>query len=94
MRDDGELIAEFRGGPLKLRTYPEGSSYTVVYDPLNDDAQAMALVKKFGIEIHCRTDRNGWYAGIYWENGMVSHSDLNRAICETVAKLQAAKVKP
>ena len=62
------------------------------YWPLHDDAQAMALVKKFGIEIHCRTDRNGWYVGIIESDGMVPHVDLNRAICECVAKMQKAKV--
>ena len=61
------------------------------FDPLHDDAQAMALVKKFGIEIHSRTDRNGWYAGINEEDEMTPHADLNRAICECVAKMQQAK---
>lgn len=57
------------------------------YDPLHDDAQAMALVKKFQLWI------GGWAF-----NGTVSCSQggefvssansLNRAICECVANMQ------
>ena len=60
----------------------------VGYCPLHDDAQAMALVKKFGIEIHCRSDRNGWYVGIFESDGMTANADLNRAIVECVSKLK------
>ena len=70
---------------------PVGGDHRDYWQPLHDDAQAMALVKKFGIEIHCRTDRNGWYAGIVESDGMVTHSDLNRAICVCVAAMQAEK---
>ena len=60
----------------------------IPYDPLHDDAQAMALVKK------CRL----WIGG--WTEDMVSVSrdgkylstavDLNRAIVECVAKMRVA----
>lgn len=60
------------------------------YDPLTDDAQAMALVKRFGLDI----TRNGptpedvaWFVdcgSIYaWE------PNLNRAIVTCVAQMQA-----
>ena len=57
-----------------------------------DDAQAMALVKQFGLDIHCRTDRNGWYVGVNGGDWMVPHADLNAAIAECVAKIQAAQL--
>ena len=71
--------------PLEIWT-KDGS-----YNPLYDDAEAMALVKKLGIEIHCRTDRNGWYVGIVDSDGMTPDGDLNRAICLCVAAMQQAK---
>ena len=65
------------------------------YDPLHDDAQAMALVKKFRL----RVEREPWLdppwrvahyaAKTGWME--VENDDLNRAICECVAERQAAK---
>ena len=56
-----------------------------LFNPLHDDAQAMSLVKKFGIF----TDKRGciWHVG----EPYADNADLNRAICECVAKMQAAK---
>ena len=58
-----------------------------LYRPLHDDAQAMALVKKFNLHI------GKWDSGWACEyRGQVStNADLNRAICECVAKLQATR---
>jgi hypothetical protein len=53
------------------------------YDPLHDDAQAMALVKKFYLTISRGLD--GW--STLGATGWVSNKDLNRAICECVAKI-------
>ena len=62
------------------------------YDPLHDDAQAMALVKKFQLDIIRGKDEHGT------DNVLVSsrkshayNSNLNRAICECVAKMQEKK---
>ncbi len=64
----------------------------ITYDPLTNDAQAMALVKRFDLSIskgdflHWNVN---WYEGdggatpSWWEG----NKDLNRAICECVAKL-------
>ena len=70
------------------------------YDPLHDDAQAMALVKKFQISIAWSwADQIGcmsrWEAE-QDENRRISdtpctYKDLNRAICECVAKMEKAK---
>ena len=56
------------------------------YDPLHDDAQAMALVKQFPIDTI-------W---AMWEaiKNYQGHLDLNRAICECVAKMQEKKNVP
>ena len=70
------------------------------FDPLHDDAQAMALVKKFGLDIDspppCELIGENLYTAKYWRGwGMEeiteSSKDLNRAICECVYKLHTAK---
>ena len=62
-----------------------------LYDPLHDDAQAMALVKKLNMEIE-RSDAGRCKA---WIHPAKEHSEwcdnLNLAIVECVAKMQAAK---
>ena len=67
------------------------------FAPLHDDAQAMALVKKFGLWLEL--NMNGWDQ-TYWRvtsSRMLSpyyesehKEDLNRAICECVAKMHGA----
>ena len=69
------------------------------YDPLHDDAQAMALVKKMCLyvgpplyfeELDSWTVSNK--SSIKDKNTIyVVNRNLNRAICECVAKMQAAK---
>ena len=72
------------------------------YDPLNDDEQAMALVKQFKLDITAtfslkspRTpDRDGWRVCDFMGTGKLTETwdeDLNRAICICVAQIQAAK---
>ena len=63
------------------------------YDPLHDDAQAMALVKKFHLQVDktLRTPNDPYGQWIVSKTDkFVSEptSDLNRAICECVAKMQ------
>lgn len=63
-----------------------------LYDPLHDDGEAMALVKKFGLFISRLADT--WYVDSSDGRDAESadHKDnLNRAICECVAKLQQAE---
>lgn len=69
----------------------EGSSRS--YNPLHDDAQAMALVKKFLLSVGfdggwacVKNDGRGML-----QSGAYHYPDLNRAICECVAKMQASK---
>ena len=67
------------------------------YDPLHDDAQAMALVKKFHLHIGYNDINKSWYVAetlAWWKaflDKSVFNTDLNRAIVECVAKMQQAK---
>ena len=69
-----------------------------LYDPLNDDAQAMALVKKFRLTIYgMNRTEDEWAIFNQYRDSCWAHttfgSDLNRAIVECVAKMQQAKAK-
>ena len=61
------------------------------YAPLTNDAQAMALVKKFGLHTGFQSFDNLW--GCLAQDGITKtyNTDLNRAICECVAKMKKAK---
>lgn len=68
------------------------------YWPLHDDAQAMLLVKKFELELLPRYFIDeGWRVSFYYsqeekeERVYSKNLDLNRAICECIAKMQRAK---
>jgi len=65
------------------------------YDPLHDDAQAMALVKKLDLSIARggqATDSPWWrVTSAQWLRRAGSNADLNRAICECVAYMIKAK---
>src|SRR5690242_4069154 len=89
--------AMFHNAPIHIMR-DEGQDSVVVstldwgglYDPLNDDAQAMALVKRFKPYIGHVGDK--LTAFIHAREPIRPHESLNRAIVECVAKMQAAKV--
>ena len=70
----------------------DGDNYH--YWPLHDDAQAMALVKKFYLDIECYATSSMWTVlfddlrSVYKVGPL---PDLNRAIVECVANMMAAK---
>ena len=68
--------------------WDEAGNHYERYHPLEDDAQAMALVKKFYLGV---AFSGGW--SVYEQgNGAAGHSaNLNRAICLCVAKMQQAR---
>ncbi len=84
-----EYDANFTKGMLRL---PTG---WIAYDPLHNDEQAMALVKKFGLLVDPQQDGQNFEIDPGWEVSHVSlpddylsiNTDLNRAICECVAKM-------
>ena len=75
---------------------PEDAIEECGYDPLTNDAQAMALVKRFPISIRkwtgTKQQRVEIVDGVTGEMRFYSDSpDLNRAICTAVANMQEAK---
>jgi hypothetical protein len=68
--------------------------YFTGYDPLYNDAQAMALVKKFKLCIDPFSE-DGSNCWVVWHPSKdvrnLGGLDLNRAIVECVAKLRSAK---
>lgn len=76
-------------------TSKDGLHWVGGYNPLNDDAQAMALVNKFSLTCEPRmygTQRIDWMCREPGDNKF-NHlgNTINRAICECVAKVQKAK---
>ena len=71
----------------------EGRKAAHWYDPLHDDAQAMALVKKFRLTIKC--DKRGrWFCTTFTNITFkyeCSHANLNHAVVTCVAKMQASR---
>jgi len=92
----GHGLAEYEG---KLYVWSGKSSPRMLaldelgppYDPLHDDAQAMALVKKFDLDIDHKPLRNLITVQTADCSSSVtmhkSNGDLNRAIVECVANL-------
>lgn len=69
----------------------------VTYDPLHDDAQAMALMKRFKLECYCEEEHDDLWL-VAPSTVLLSHlghdvmdKDLNRAICLCVANMQSTK---
>ena len=88
-----KLCAEAMGYPLVevdgLRVWCGINFAHDIFDPLHDDAQAMALVKKFGMNLCKNREETQWYASI--RGGSAWDADLNRAIVKCVAKMQSGK---
>ena len=67
------------------------------YDPIHDDAQALELVKKFRLRVIGSGPPYSVAADPVWivEQGgnraETRNEDLNRAVCECVAKIQKQK---
>ena len=83
----GHKIAYEREGEVFL-----DSALRTWYRPLHDDAQAMALVKGFRLEPRYNDTLKAWFVTESYSQRIVArNADLNHAICECVAKMQAAK---
>ncbi len=62
------------------------------YWPLSNDAQAMELVKKFKLEPRYNSIQEEWFVTESYSQRIFAWSeDLNRAIVEVIAKMQASK---
>ena len=80
---------------IPVEQFPGAPHYQ--YAPLHDAASAMALVKKFDLCVW-GTEQHNWRVMGHWreQNGALHEpdatgTDLNRAICECVAKMEVAK---
>ena len=60
-----------------------------LYDPLHDDAQAMALVRRLKITCEWINEPIGWTAHL--SGDYANDSDLSLAIVKCVAKMQRAR---
>jgi hypothetical protein len=96
------LCAEAMGltvNPVALHGHVLGYSlpmrptgFSDAYDPLDNDAQCMALVKKFTLSIDSEiADGNGYGVSYSAPGFYVAHTDLNHAVVYCVAAMQAAK---
>ena len=84
---------EREGGPSNpasvfITGRPSGSGYT--YYPLDNDGQALALVKKHNLQL-LRVG-GGWVCLPEGKREGVGRHDLNRAICECVAVMHHASI--
>lgn len=75
-----------------LVTYHIAGPYRREFNPLGNDEDAMALVKKFRLPIDTSAD-DTWIVDSGWNepHTQITATDLNRAICECVAKMEASK---
>ena len=80
---------------VKIPKHPMVPEYPERYDPLYDDAQAMALIKELvkiqGAHIDS-IDGKEWCV-VIGGYGTDDATNLNRAICDCVARMMQAKKK-
>ena len=70
---------------------PEHEAGWIPYNPLHDDAQAMVLLRLFRLRVNYYGEESPW--SVSSEKSRGDSEDLNRAICECVAKMQAARTQ-
>jgi hypothetical protein len=63
----------------------------IPYDPLHNDAQAMALVERFKLELIPNRAYGGWWVTATRSQDALGDPDLKRAIVRCVANMQASK---
>lgn len=91
---DVKTSKDTRGVDHVLRRMPQDHMQDCwcVFDPLNDDAQAMTLVKKFPIVIAESGDSKVWVGLFNTKIGtFCDREQLNRAVVECVANIQKEK---
>lgn len=62
---------------------------TAIWNPLVNDSQAMALVKKLKLLVLPNRANGGWWVSVSEAKDANGNADLNRAIMECVANMQA-----
>lgn len=84
--DAMETVWDSREVPPRIGILARVNGMPEWFDPLNQNGQAMALVKKFRISI--RNDDGLWFACPDYPHAGCESDDLNRAIVECVAQMQ------
>jgi phage tail sheath gpL-like len=87
---------ELRRDSAQSYKFIGGKWYEHNFDPIHDDAQALALVKRLHLDIEQYQNSNGTWYYVAQTHGTEYHAcadDLNRAIVECVAKLHAAQTE-
>jgi hypothetical protein len=84
-----KLCAEAMG--ISIAPWPNGGFRIVgqhrLYNPLHDDAQAMALVKRFKLQTLPNRAHSGWWVAGGLPKDAIGNPELNRAIVECVARM-------
>jgi hypothetical protein len=98
----GIRVKEYKGILAIYDPIYNPKQHNSCYEPLDDDQQAMALLKKFRLQCgwyeHGLDDDSGEWCAAFYSSSVYakaqaeSPDSLNRSIVECVAKLQAAKV--
>lgn len=90
-----QLCAEVMSVRLIPEIYQGQERYrmTNAYDPLHNDTQVMALVKKFQLIIGTAIKPTVWHVGFPFTPYWADNKDLNHAIVECVARMQLEKRK-
>lgn len=85
----GETVKEFDGNLFFTGPLYDSVQHNSTYNPLENDKQAMALIKKF--EMHVSRNPETWWcmttSPLSDPFDGPDHTDLNRAIVECVANL-------
>ena len=79
---------------VRLQPAKPPTIYSYRYDPINDDAQCMALIKRFRLEILWQEEGETVRARYPWSVPDLMtgyYCDINRAVCLAVARMQADK---
>lgn len=94
------IVEDFHGfvppvNGIQVEIDKPGVERSIRYNPISDDAQAMALLKEF--ELFCEPpyheDRNPVWdvSPSFSKEPTCRNTNLNRAICECCARMQKAK---
>src|SRR4051794_33133454 len=74
----------------KVRLWHEHSGYSQIFDPLHDDAYALALIKQLGLRIEAPSSSSSeWTVASSTGEAYGRDDDLNRAIVRCVWMMAA-----
>jgi hypothetical protein len=90
-----EVEVEQEGARLLLVNVYAPHGQRIVYDPLHDDADCFALVRRFKLHQRWNSIAGKWLVEPYDRPTDGGWSpDLNRAVCECVANMHKSQEQP